>query len=153
MTIAETPGGGGSSSGRLRTLLMSLVVIGAVGFAVHRFTSQAGESRVRAKTRTAADYVVPWKCEACGYGEQQAAQAGTRPCPKCAGGRMSVVFSWRCARHGAVPIRYEYDDAGEPLRVRIGAGEWTSYAEATAADEGIFLPVCPQCGQDLVPPM
>lgn len=138
---------------RVRTIGLCLLILAAGGFAWYRFTSAAGDTRVRAKTRTAADYIVPWNCESCGHTEQQAAAPGVRKCPGCADGTLVVTFPWRCPTHGVVEIRYEYDESNEPLRIRIGGAEWTSYADATAADGGVFLPTCPKCGKDLTPPM
>ncbi len=57
-------------------------------------------------------------------------------------GGSTVSILYTCREHGAVPVVVEENEAGEPVRFRVGQGEWVDARD----DAG---PHCPICGERL----
>lgn len=88
------------------------------------------------------DFILPWRCLACGNEQEAQAAPGPKPCPKCSKNEYYVNIPFICSKHGTFRVAYNYDDQGKPSQVKVGDGPWVPYLDP---DKGVGT-VCPKCG-------
>ena len=134
------------SAQRRRVVVLTCVCI-ALAFAIgYNFWSVA-ENTVEPVTRTAADFLVTWRCLDCGHEEDGRAEIGVHTCPECGKEEMYVCIRHSCPRHGVYPVAIQYDENFDPVKLKIGKGDWQPYA-----DEDYNINThCPKCDTIMVP--
>ncbi len=103
---------------------------------------------IRAVTRSAFDFVVNWRCLACGHTERKRAAPGPQPCSACGQAAAWVSINFACREHGDVPVLFQYTEDGKVHRVRIGAGDWVPQIDPAGQRSNLR---CPHCGGPLNP--
>ncbi len=107
----------------------------------------SGRDRVKPHTRNAFDFVVTWRCLACGYEESARAGVGPRRCPQCNKNQLYVCIRHACPKHGVFPVAFQYDTQGNPIKLKVADGPWVPYA-----DEDYNVNArCPRCGAFMMP--
>lgn len=99
-----------------------------------------------AASRTAFDFIVTWRCLACGHSRDAAAAVGPQPCEKCSKIESYVSIRYACPTHGTVPVAFQYDERGRPAQIRVAA-DWVPYHD----EEGNLNTRCPKCGAFMHP--
>ncbi len=131
-----------------QTLLLVLGLIGAVaaiGAAWWGYSKQF--EPVKPVTRKSTDFVMTWRCLACGETASDKGARGPRPCPKCGKPEMYVSIRWDCPTHGGQDVAYQYDDEGQPEQVKMGDKGWLP---ASDPETGSNVR-CPTCNGYMIP--
>jgi len=110
-------------------------------------TWSAGNKPVKPWKRTAFDFLVTWRCLECGYEEQGPAGVGPRTCPRCGKDQLYVCIRHVCPRHGVFPVAFQYDQEGNPVKLKVADGPWVPYADQ---DYNVNAR-CPRCGAFMMP--
>jgi len=132
-------GPGGKS--RLAALIVLVCALaGVVGYNLY----SAAQNRVVPKTRTPFDFVVTWRCLSCGHTLEDRAAVGPRTCPECGKDEMYVSIQFSCRQHGTFPVAFNYEDDGDPSRVKVDDGDWVPYLNTETLELGTVCPVCKQ---------
>lgn len=134
------------ASRRRNVALLGVVGIALVVAVGYNFWS-AKQGEVTPHERTAADFVVTWRCLGCGHEEDGRGEARARTCPECGKEELYVCIRHACPRHGVFPVAFQYDEQFEPVRLKIADGDWVPYADE---DENINTH-CPRCDQIMLP--
>ncbi len=96
--------------------------------------------------RTTRDFVVDWRCLSCGHVIQDRAGPGPKKCPGCGKDGMYASLRWGCRAHGVQQVAFQYDEEGQPMRVKVGQADWVpAYGE-----QGWNIR-CPNCGGAMDP--
>jgi len=137
---------------RVKLVIAAGLCVVAVGVAAYTVLG-GGREPVRGRTRTAFEFVVTWRCLACGHTLQDNAAVGPRACPKCGRAEMYVSIPHVCPRHGVIPVAFQYDERGSATRVKIGKEDWAPLFRDDVADEedSGYNVRCPQCGVEIFP--
>lgn len=93
-----------------------------------------------AASRTAFDFIVTWRCLACGHAREDAAAVGPQTCEKCGKTESYASIRYACPTHGTFPVAFQYDARGRPAQIRVGA-DWVPYHD----EEGNLNTRCPKC--------
>jgi predicted RNA-binding Zn-ribbon protein involved in translation (DUF1610 family) len=125
-----------------------LVVICVAVLAVVGYNYWSGRARqVTPLTRTLLDFQVTWRCLECGHELEDRGAVGTRTCPQCGAAQMYVSIRHGCPQHGVFPVAFEYDEAGDPVRIKVADADWVPYL-----DEDYNINArCPKCGASMMP--
>lgn len=94
-----------------------------------------------ARSRTAFDFIVTWRCLECGATREDAASIGPHRCEKCGRDESYASIQYACPAHGAMPVAFQYDERGRPTQIRIAGADWVPYADA----DGNLNTRCPKC--------
>ena len=124
-------------------ICVCVVLAAAIGYNFYF----AQQNKVTPVKRTAADFIVTWRCLACQHEEDGRAEAGVRTCPKCGKEELYVCIRHSCPRHGAFPVAFQYDENFEPIKLKIGDGDWVPYAD----EDFNINSHCPKCGTIMMP--
>jgi len=96
--------------------------------------------------RTTRDFVVDWRCLSCRHVVQDRAGPGPKKCPGCGKDEMYASLRWGCPAHGVQQVAFQYDEEGQPTRVKVGKADWVpAYGE-----QGWNIR-CPSCGGAMNP--
>lgn len=123
------------------------VLVAVAAAAVWYAVAGSGPGATTARGRTAFDFVVTWRCLACGHSEDAAAAIGPHACGKCGKRESYASIRYACPTHGAVAVAFQYDERGKPSQVRVGSGGWIAHHD----DEGNLNTRCPQCRAYMMP--
>ena len=102
---------------------------------------------VKVYRRTAFDFEVTWRCLECGFEQDARAGVGPRQCPRCGHETFYVCIRHACPRHGTFPVAFQYDQAGNPVQLKVADGPWVPYGD----EEGNVNARCPRCGEFMMP--
>ncbi|MGB9625649.1 MAG: hypothetical protein ACPMAQ_12405 [Phycisphaerae bacterium] len=133
------------SNQRLLAIVAVVAIIVAVALTWRAYRRE--NTAETAVTRATSDFVVEWRCLACGHTISANAGPGPRTCPKCNKPEMYVSLRWTCPAHGPQAIAFQYDKDGNPTQVKIGQGQWQPAVNA----EGAWNIRCPTCGGGMMP--
>ena len=97
--------------------------------------------------RKTSDFLVTWRCTACGATHEDRAGRGPHPCRSCRKPQAYVTIQHGCAEHGARPVYFQYNAAGDPEQVALEPGKWHPPGDA----EGNSSLRCEQCAAYLMP--
>jgi len=130
---------------RLLAVVAMVAIAAAVVLAWRAYRRQNASEK--AVTRSTSDFVVEWRCLACGHTISANAGPGPRTCPKCGKPEMYVSLHWTCPTHGSQTVAFQYDKEGNPTRIKMAGGEWKPAMDA----EGAWNVRCPTCGGAMMP--
>jgi predicted RNA-binding Zn-ribbon protein involved in translation (DUF1610 family) len=131
---------------RSRVVLLAVIcaaLVVAIGYNVWL----AQQNTVKPYQRTAADFIVTWRCLACQHEQDGRADIGPHTCPKCGKDEMYVCIRHGCPQHGVFPVAFQYDDSMNPIRLKVAGESWVPYAD----EDFIINARCPRCGQVMLP--
>lgn len=94
-----------------------------------------------AASRTAFDFVVTWRCLACGAAHDDRAAVGPHRCGKCGEEEAYASIRYACPTHGPVAVAFQYNERGRPVQIRVGSGAWIAYFDG----DGNLNTRCPKC--------
>jgi Zn finger protein HypA/HybF involved in hydrogenase expression len=138
----------GQEPRRNQRLLAAAAVVALVVAAALMWRAYRKEYTVeKAVTRATSDFVVEWRCLACGHTISANAGPGPKTCPKCNKSEMYVSLHWTCPAHGAQAVAFQYGKDGNPTQVKVGQGEWQPAVDA----DGAWNIRCPTCGGSMMP--
>jgi hypothetical protein len=133
---------------RKQTLLAGAAVVGLLAaIAAGLWAYRKANTVETAVTRAPSDFVVTWRCLACGEATTANAAPGPRTCSKCQKAEMYPSLSWSCPRHGVQQVAFQYDSEGNPTQVKLGDGPWKPATDP----EGGWNVRCPKCGGGMMP--
>ena len=131
---------------RTRLIVLSVVcvaLLGAIGYNVWL----ARQNTVEPYQRTAADFIVTWRCLACDHEQDGRADIGPHTCPECGKDEMYACIRHGCPQHGVFPVAFQYDDSLDPIQLKVADEPWVPYA-----DEDLNINArCPRCGEFMLP--
>jgi hypothetical protein len=99
-------------------------------------------------TRKSTDFLVTWRCLACGYQTEDRGAPGPRVCPACGKNEFYASFRFTCSRHGVFRVAYNYDEEGRPSVVKVEDGPWVPYFDQQTRRSGLH---CPKCDEHMMP--
>lgn len=124
---------------------MGTAIVLVVGSLVYQLWS-ATRPPIVPSARTTGDFVVEWRCLSCRRVVQDRAGPGPKKCPSCGKDEMYVSLRWGCPLHGVQQVAFQYDEEGQPTRVKVGQADWVpAYGE-----QGWNIR-CPSCGGAMDP--
>ncbi len=133
------------SGNRGRIITLVVLCVAVIGVLAYNYWFAGGRD-VEPYKRQLFDFSVTWRCLDCGHELIDRGAVDPRECPKCGQPNMYVCFRHSCPRHGVFPVAFEYDQTGEPVRVKVAEGEWVPYLD----EEYNINALCPKCGQSLM---
>ncbi|NLE60553.1 MAG: hypothetical protein GX616_19580 [Planctomycetes bacterium] len=139
---SETPATSSSRSMRIVVVVVLVLLVGSLGY---QWWS-ARQSAVVPSARTTRDFVVTWRCLSCDRVIEDRAGPGPKKCPGCGKDEMYASLRWGCPTHGVQQVAFQYDEEGQPTRVKVGRADWVpAYGE-----QGWNIR-CPSCGGAMNP--
>lgn len=142
MTANQDDGGGSRRSLIILGCVVALL-IGSVGYSWW----SSRKDHIDIPHGKVSDFLVTWECMSCSNRLEDRAGPGPHKCPQCGKDEMYVVINWACPEHGGQSVVFQYDDQGQPSKVRIAKGDWTP----ALTPEGGWNIKCPTCGRVMMP--
>ncbi len=136
-----------SETGRRRKIVLGIVVVLLAAVAVYVNVSFR-EKPITPVTRTPRDFILTWRCLACGYEHDDRAGPGPKPCPKCGKTEFYASVRFNCPKHGDVRVAYDYTPAGDVKAVKVADKPWLPQIDPERKASNV---VCPLCGFPLMP--
>jgi len=137
-----------SRARRIRVWVLVGVLLALAAVAVYSNVSYRRLSNLEPVTRKPSDFIVSWRCLACGQESEDNAGPGPKTCPKCGKSEFYTCIRFSCPSHGVFPVAFNYDQNGRPNKVKVGDGPWVPYIDEVSMTSGIL---CPTCHHSLAP--
>jgi predicted RNA-binding Zn-ribbon protein involved in translation (DUF1610 family) len=144
--VSHTPTDSKRSRKRTAAIILPIVLVALAGSVAYNFW-HARRYDVKPVKRTLSDFIVTWRCLACGHTLSDRGGLEPRTCPQCGRTEMYISIRHACPTHGVFPVAFEYDETGEATRIKVADGDWVRAVD----DEGNWNTRCPQCGAIMLP--